>query len=61
MSNITDFISASVAEKPHKAFDAFSAAMEPKLDAALTAKYDEVVTSVFNRQQTTEMEVDNDE
>jgi len=62
MSNdITDFISAAVADKPTKAYDAFAAALEPKLDAALSAKYDEVSVSVFNPEQSTEMEDTNDE
>jgi len=61
MTNITDFISAAVADKPQKAFDAFDAVIQPKLETALSAKYDEVVSSAFNKTNTTEMEVDNDE
>jgi len=61
MSNVTDFISAAVADKPTKAYDAFSAAIEPKLDAALSAKYDEVAASVFNPNQTIETEDTEDE
>jgi hypothetical protein len=61
MSSITDFISASVAEKPQKAYDAFAAALEPKINAALSAKYDEVTSSVFNQGQYIDTEETNDE
>jgi|TARA_B110000858_G_scaffold167512_1_gene195498 hypothetical protein len=61
MSNITNIIAAAVAEKPNETYNAFSDAIQPKLVAALSAKYDEVSLSVFNQTQTTDTEDDNDE
>ena len=48
MTDITDFIQAAVADKPIAAQQAFAAAMDDKVDAALTSKYDEVTQQVFN-------------
>ena len=50
MTDVTDFIGAAVEDKPVKAMKAFSAAMQPRIDAALDAKYTEVASSVFNPQ-----------
>jgi len=50
MTDITDFIGAAVEDKPVKAMKAFSAAMQPRIDAALDTKYAEVASSVFNPQ-----------
>ena len=46
---VTDFVGASVADKPVAALKAFSAAMEPKIEDALAQKFAEVSHSVFNR------------
>ena len=46
--SITDFIQAAVNDKPSAALDAFSNAIQPKLDAAIVDKYDEVANQVFN-------------
>lgn len=55
MSNdITDFISAAIADKPVQAIKAFSSAMEPKIQAALDDKYAETAKQIFN--STSEME-----
>lgn len=48
MTDVTDFIGAAVEDKPVKAMKAFSAAMQPRIDAALDTKYAEVASSVFN-------------
>lgn len=47
--HITDFISAAVADKPVAAAKAFAQALEPKVDAALHQKRDEILSQVFNR------------
>ena len=52
--HITDFISAAVADKPVAATKAFTQALEPKLDAALHQKRDEVSRQVFNTTETGE-------
>ena len=57
MNDITDFISAAVDDKPIEAIKAFSSAMEPKIDAALEKKREEVVSQVFNKN---EQETEND-
>lgn len=44
----TDFIQAALNDKPGAALDAFAAAIQPKLDAAIADKYDEVANQVFN-------------
>ena len=49
MTHITDFISAAVMDKPVAATQAFSAAMNDRIENALTAKYDEVTNNVFNQ------------
>lgn len=54
MTDITDFISAAIEEKPVAAQKAFAAAMEPKIQAALETQYDAVAQSVFNPQMETE-------
>lgn len=56
--SITDFISAAVEQKPQAAMKAFSAALEPKIAAALERKYDEVATSVFNGTSNLETETE---
>jgi hypothetical protein len=56
MTDVTDFIGAAVEDKPVKAMKAFSAAMQPRIDAALDTKYAEVASSVFNPQ----VEADNE-
>lgn len=50
MSNITDFISASVAEKPNAAFDSFSAAIEDKVAEKLADIEQEVRDNMFNKE-----------
>jgi hypothetical protein len=47
--NITDFISAAVSERPVQAIKAFSAALEPKIQAAMADKKIEVTKTVFNQ------------
>jgi len=54
MTDITDFISAAIEEKPVAAQKAFAAAMEPKIQAAIEKEYDVVAQSVFNPQMETE-------
>lgn len=46
--NITDFISAVVADKPHAALNAFSEVMAEKVSEALDSKYIEVAQTMFN-------------
>jgi hypothetical protein len=46
--HITDFISAAVSDKPVQAIKAFSAAIEPKLDAVLSQKREEIAQRIFN-------------
>jgi hypothetical protein len=58
MSDITDFISAAVNEKPVAAQKAFAQAMEPKIDAAIQAKYSEIAQSIFNPQEEEMIEVE---
>ena len=58
MNNITDFISAAVDDKPVEAIKAFSSAMEPKIEAALANKREQVVSQVFNKN---EQETENDD
>lgn len=48
MSDITDFIQAAVMDKPMAAQKAFAAALEPRIEDALAAKYDEVSHKLFN-------------
>lgn len=48
--NITDFISAVVADKPLDASDAFSKAIEPIVTQALDSKYEEMSKSLFGNQ-----------
>lgn len=48
MDDITNFIQAAVNDKPVQAIKAFSAAIEPKLDAALSRKREEVSHTIFN-------------
>lgn len=50
MTDVTDFISAAVDDKPVKALKAFSAAMEPRISDALDTRYAEVSHAVFNPQ-----------
>lgn len=50
MSNITDFIQASVSEQPTKAYAAFSSAIEDKIAASIEDKRTEVINTVFNTQ-----------
>ena len=61
MDDIKDFISASVQERPTQAMDAFLNAIEPKLDAALAARYDQISQSVFNSPAEQDMEEYEDE
>lgn len=49
MNDVTNFISAAVEDKPVEAIKAFSSAMEPKIDAALEKKREEVISQVFNK------------
>lgn len=56
MSDVTDFISAAVQNKPVAAAKAFSAAMEPKIHAAIDARYDEMAQGVFNQADAVEDE-----
>lgn len=56
MTDITDFISASVNEKPMAAQKAFADAMSQRVDAAIQDKYTEVATSVFNPQDSETVE-----
>jgi hypothetical protein len=51
--HVTDFLSATVADKPVAALKAFSAAMEPKIEDSLAQRYAEVSRSVFNPETTT--------
>lgn len=46
--NITDFISAVVADKPHAALNAFSEVISEKVSEALDSKYIEVAQTMFN-------------
>jgi len=59
MTDVTDFIQAAVADKPIAAQHAFAAAMDDRVDTALTAKYDEVQQQIFNGVD--EVEVDETE
>lgn len=61
MSDIKDFISAAVQDRPSQAMDAFLNAIEPKLDAALSARYDQISQSIFNQPAEQEMEEYEDE
>lgn len=47
-NDLTDFISAAVADKPVQAIKAFSSAMEPKIQAALDNRKIEVTKQIFN-------------
>ena len=58
MSDITDFISAAVEDKPVRAIKSFSAAMEPKIASALETKRDEVLSQVFAPTESEVEEVD---
>ena len=58
MTDITDFIGASIADKPVAALKAFSAAMEPKITDALNTRYNEVSQKVFNPQVDTDDEAE---
>jgi len=46
--DVTDFISATVSDKPVAAVKAFSAGIEPKIDAALAQKKEEIAQQIFN-------------
>ena len=48
MTDMADYIQAVVQDKPVAALKAFSDAMEPKIQAAMDAKYNEVAQTVFN-------------
>lgn len=48
--HITDFLSAVVADKPVKAFDAFSQAIKEKVELALEAKYEQVSKGLFGEE-----------
>ena len=48
MTDVTDFIQATIADKPIAAQNAFAAAMDDRVQDALTFKYDEVSQQVFN-------------
>jgi hypothetical protein len=51
MNDITNFISAAVEDKPLEAIKAFSSAMEPKIDAALEKKVEEISSQLFNKDE----------
>ena len=51
MTDVTDFIQAAVADKPVAAQKAFAAAMDDRVQNALTFAYDEVQQQVFGQQQ----------
>lgn len=48
MSDITDFISAALDDKPLAAQQAFDNAMADRLDAAVAQQYHSVASNVFN-------------
>jgi hypothetical protein len=47
MSKITDFISAAIQDKPVRALDAFSSAIEPKIEELLNLRREEIASSLF--------------
>lgn len=49
MNDITNFISAAVEDKPLEAIKAFSSAMEPKIDAALEKKVEDLSSQLLNK------------
>ena len=61
MTDVTDFIQAAVADKPVAAQKAFAAAMDDRVQNALTFAYDEVQQQVFGQQVDPDEEQVNDE
>ena len=47
--SVKDFFQAAVSDKPTSAYKAFSAAIEPKINDALTAREKEVSNQLFNK------------